>query len=297
MRSNFHFSFRGGPSLCATLLLGLALLVSLFLMRVEGIFGFVSLTLLRSCASFCPFHSLTSSRSTSSPHHLSLTEDPLPSSPTPLLGQLPITANQSDPYVQANTYFRDSYQQTKLKIIPQVKILHEGDYFVLSLPNGSRYTEPIVQNIYHNLKMISHLPVTVYILLLANHTHSLLIDQPTINNLTEFQQMLQTVKITTERFPESGQYERQWRLYRQTNDFITQVLLQRSCSFESLSAFAWNTSIDINLNLDDAAENSINLIHSAVMNWKTNILSADQWAELYVATLGRYCRPSPSDLS
>jgi hypothetical protein len=244
----------------------------------------IFLSLVRSGSSFCPFHSSTSSLSSTSPHPTLTSED---SSPTPLLGQLPITNNQSDPYVQANTYFRDSYQQTKSQVLPQVKILHEGDYFVLSLSNGSRYTEPIVENIFHNLKMISHFPVTAYVILLPNVTQSSLLDQQTIDKLTNYQQVLSNVTITTDRFPSTEQYERQWRIYNLTRNFIDEIVMQRSCTLERLSAFAWNASADINLNLDDAAENSVNLIHTAVMKWKTQILSVEEWNELYIATLGR----------
>jgi hypothetical protein len=246
--------------------------------------------------SFCPFHPTTTSsknlhdsKSTSS---FSVATEEL----TPLQGQLPITSNTSDPYVRTNDYFRSSYSETKSKLLPKVKILHESDYLILILGNGSRYMEPIVTNLFHNLKMISHLPVTIYVLLLPNVTQSLQINQETLTSLITFQNLMKNVTITSDRFPDEEQYQRQLRIYDYCYAFLTMVIEQQLCSFETLTQFTWDISVDINLNLDDAAENSINLIHQAVMNWKSKILTTEEWNDLYVATLGRSC-PSSSLLS
>lgn len=238
---------------------------------------FVWIISLSAADSFCPFHPPTTASSNPS------TSTPL----TPLQGQLPLTADTSDPYVQTNDYFRSSYSEAKPKLLPPVKILHETDYLVLILGNGTRHMEPIVTNLFHNLKMISHLPVTIYVLLLPNVTQSLQLNQETVQSLITFQNLMRNISITTDRFPSEEQYLRQQRIYNSCEDFLTMILEQKSCSYETLSQFTWEISVDINLNLDEAAANSINLIHEAMMKWKSNVLTAEEWNELYVATLGR----------
>jgi hypothetical protein len=235
--------------------------------------------------SFCPFRPLTTSSARS--HSSSSSSSSDTNTLTPLQGQLPITNNSSDPYVQANDYFRFSYSEAKPKLLPKVKILHESDYLILILGNGSRYQEPIVTDLFHNLKMISHLPVTIYVLLLPNATQSLQLNQETLTSLITFQNLMKNVTITSDRFPNEEQYQRQHRIYNSCYDFLTMVIDQRLCSFETLTQFTWNASADINANLDDAAANSINLIHQTVMNWKANLLTTEEWNELYIATLGR----------
>lgn len=240
-----------------------------------------------SVFSFCPFHPFKSSSSHSYPTTTIASSNETNSTSTPLQGQLPITTNLSDPYVMTNSYFRLYYSQTKSQMLPKVKILHESDYLVLILSNGSRYIEPIVEDLYHNLKMISHIPVTIYILLLPNQTKSINLSPATMVDLQNYQDMISNLAITVERFPSAEQYQRQIKILNQSNSFLSKVLQEGACSFTTLSDWTWNISNDINLNLDDAASNSINLIHNAVMKWKDNILTDEDWNELYVTTLGR----------
>ena len=232
--------------------------------------------------SFCPFH-----KSSKSQNIQRKTID-IQQTQTPLQGQLPITTDLSDPYVQSNNYFHEVYQSTQIKILPTVKILNEGDYMVLFLSNGTKISEPFVSNLYHNLKMISHLPVTVYSILLLNETKSIHLTNEVLVSLTTFLSLLDSITITSNRFPDLNQLERQIRIYNQTYNFVIQLLNTKECSFNTLSSFAWSTSTDINLNLNDAASDSINLLHSIIMNWKTKILSRNEWNELYVATVGRF---------
>lgn len=264
------------------------MILKLFLLTFVSYFIFIS--------SFCPFHKTkqqTSSPSTSSFSSSSNLKEKnqdtstTTTTQTPLLGQLPITQNNTDSYVQINNFFHNSYQNTQMNILPTIKILNEGDYMVLIFQNNTRLVEPFVSDIYHNLKMISHLPVTVYSILLENKTKSIQLNNDVIISLNTFQTLLNNLVITSERFSDPIQLERQKRIYDQTNDFVSSLLTSKECSLETLQSFVWSTSNDINSNLNDAAADSINLLHSVIMNWKNNILSNTEWNELYVATVGR----------
>ena len=92
---------------------------------------------------------------------------------TPLEGQIASASDQSDPMVKANDYFHDMYDIAQQEKVPKVNIMMESDYLVLHLSNGSRLVEPTVHEIYHDLKMVAHFPLSAYIILLANSSQEL----------------------------------------------------------------------------------------------------------------------------
>ncbi|CAM9531739.1 unnamed protein product, partial [Ectocarpus fasciculatus] len=169
--------------------------------------------------------------------------------------------------VQANNYFHDVYDIARETLVPKVNIMREGDYLVLHLSNGSRFVEPIVHTIFHDLKMVCHLPLSAYSIVLANSSKSIVLDQPTMDRMSTFQDMLNNISITADRFHDPKQLERQRMIYNLTMDFVDSALATSMCSAEQMSAFAWSTSSYINLNLEEAAEDTINATHAVIMNW------------------------------
>mmetsp|Transcript_5152 Transcript_5152/g.7891 ORF Transcript_5152/g.7891 Transcript_5152/m.7891 type:complete len:411 (-) Transcript_5152:122-1354(-) len=223
----------------------------------------------------CPFKHHT----TTSSSHRQLNEES-----TPVEGSIPMSTDQSDPLVQTNDYFHSMYSTARQEVLPKVNIMVEGDYLVLHLSNGSRIVEPIVHDIFHNLKMVSHLPLGAYSILLPNTSHAINLDDETVENMARYMELLENVTITSDRFPDPVQLERQITIYNITVDFVLRILSTQQCSLDLLADFAWSTSSYVNSNLDDAAEDNVNTTHGVVMRWKENILSDAEWDELYAVS-------------
>ena len=138
--------------------------------------------LVQCVASMCPYKTSGSVN----PH-----KDSDPSSParrrladeTPLEGSIPSASDLSDPMVQANEYFHEVYDIARENLVPKVNIMREGDYLVLHLTNGSRFVEPIVHTIFHDLKMVCHFPLSAYSIVLANSSKSIKTSLPLYSTL------------------------------------------------------------------------------------------------------------------
>ena len=201
---------------------------------------------------------------------------------TAVEGTLLMSADESDPLVATNDFFHVAYSDARNELIPKVNIMRQGDYLVLHLKNGSRIVEPIVHDIFHNLKMVAHLPLGAYSVLLANTSKSISLDQSSLDKLSSFQLLLQEVIISSDLFPDNEeQLTRQQQIYQITVDFVIAVLQSSKCSLDQLADFAWSVSSAVNLNLDEAAEDNINTTHAVVMQWKAHLLTAQDWEDLY----------------
>jgi hypothetical protein len=205
---------------------------------------------------------------------------------TPLEGSIPGVSDPADPLVRANGYFHDMYDAAQAALVPKVSIMMEGDYLVLHLANGSRLVEPAVHSLWHDLKMVCHMPLGAYTIMLPNVSRSITLPEETLANLRDYAALLAnvTLALTQERFPGPGQLERQQAIFSQTVAFVDETLEAAACSQERLASFAWASAGAINLNLEEAAEDTINMTHAVVSRWRRGLLSDADWAGLYTAT-------------
>jgi hypothetical protein len=230
---------------------------------------------------FCPFQRRELAAAT---ERASTPEvDQKPNEDTELLGQIPMSSDLSDPYVRANDFFHNSYDDAKNNVVPKVNIMSEGDYLVLHRADGSKLIEQIAHDIYHNLKMVSHFPLGAYTILLTNTSKSVHLDERTVGQFAVYLQLLEGIDITADRFPDAAMRERQQLILDVTTSFVKEMLSVKECSLECMATFAWSMSGEVNENLDDAAEDTMNSTHIAVTRWKNEVLSSEEWDQLYVA--------------
>jgi hypothetical protein len=226
---------------------------------------------------FCPFRDAVSKTPT---------RRRLDETYTPLEGQIPAATDMSDPLVVANENFHSNYDQAKSDVVPQIKMMVEGDYVVLHLRNGSRLVEQVNTKTFHNLKMVSHLPLNAYIILLANTSETIGLETQQLDQLNTFLILLQNITLDQSQFDTAEQLDRQLYIQDATMQFVTSVINSRQCSFDQLADFAWNIAAYATApNLDDAAEISVNNTHAIVMGWKENLLSEADWEELYTISV------------
>jgi hypothetical protein len=91
--------------------------------------------------------------------------------------QIPEANDNTDPLVAANSLFHSVYQLTGQAVLPPAVVFLETDYLVLLRrgPDGSFVRvkeEAITPVIYHDLKMVAHLPLAVFVLLLPYATNA-----------------------------------------------------------------------------------------------------------------------------
>ena len=202
--------------------------------------------------------------------------------PTYMEGQIPDAQDLSNPLVKTNENFHANYDQAKVDMIPQTKLIVEGDYIVLHLQNGSRFVEQVNTMYYHNLKMVSHLPLNAYIILIANVSASVELSPETLDSLSVLQGLIQNVSLREDMFLTEEQYLRQVNIWTETIDFLSSILDSKSCSYDRLADFAWSMSADAAAaNLDDAAEIQVNNTHAVVMRWKEELIPPSEWETLY----------------
>ena len=203
---------------------------------------------------------------------------------TPVESQIPEASDTNDPLVVSNDNFHTNYDYAKSELLPPTHIMPESDYLVLYLQNGSRIKEEVNTMYFHNLKMVSHLPLNAYIILLVNTTRSIQLPAETLSRLEEFLAMLYNITLDRSDFLSDDQYERQVQIYNDTVTFVSTVTATQLCSYMDMANFAWSMSAASVANLDDAAEAQMNRTHEIVMRWKEELITPSEWDDLYTAT-------------
>lgn len=196
-----------------------------------------------------------------------------------------IVLQESGANSEVNNEFIEYYEIALKSLIPKTKIIATSLSVTLIKSNGTRYTAPVRPDIYTNLKIISHVPLGAWTILIANTSESIFLDPVTISNLTTYLQSLNTIQITPTLFPGgASQIQTQEKILAETVNFVENVISTGRCSRIQLSDFAWSMNSYIDENLNTAASSQINMTHDIVMNWKNNLLTLEEWEELYVAT-------------
>eukprot|EP01138_Halocafeteria_seosinensis_P009919 gb/GECG01010131.1/.p1 GENE.gb/GECG01010131.1/~~gb/GECG01010131.1/.p1 ORF type:complete len:405 (+),score=41.94 gb/GECG01010131.1/:1-1215(+) len=266
----------------------------------------------------CPFASMMSS-SASSPHRNNGREDThslgntdilksIPvdeeSSTVPLEGEIPQANNKSDPLVRINNWFHDLYDASGATLRPDPVIVLEGDYLVLRFNNGTREKQQITPMVFHNLKMICHIPLVAFVDLWPPLRASLpkenerlqsvfsrilrgtkaipnsalgSTDPVTIpnkvaddmkallSNISEYRESI----LRPTRFEGEEQLERQVAIVHETENFLNTILSRTppTVTLNEFLTFTRGISEDLSKNLDDAAAGQVNMLNDAFVKW------------------------------
>ena len=116
-------------------------------------------------------------------------------------------------------YFHSMYSASGVSLRPSPIVVIEDDYLVL-LYNGQRVLEPADSMVYHNLKMVSHVPLAIFMTLLTDlygqpKTEMVNLSATTIATLKTFQGFANAsygnLVANPSRFTPGDQYNRQVR--------------------------------------------------------------------------------------
>ena len=172
-----------------------------------------------------------------------------------------------DPLLKLNQDFTDAYGRLISQDVPDLNpvLLECGETMTL-LKNGTESSAPAFGRRYRELEAVSHVPVTVYVLLIRHAGKQL--SQPALDALRTYRSSvvraraaLPSAHLTPEE--RTGQE----RIIDEGLKFIDETLAARGVSAAALHAYAHRQSADVNVNVRDAAKDQIDTMDRALIKW------------------------------
>lgn len=192
-----------------------------------------------------------------------------------------------DPLVALNDSFRAAYAAARTESLHQADpvILVEGDTVVLR-HKGKRVEAPFTPPIYHDLKAVAHIPLAVFVLL-EPYGDGPLSDER-LAAIRRYRELLPAVRDAVAKRGFTGAVlERQYRLIKDSDDFLDGVLKQKESRKADVAAFTRRMGPVVMENAAEAARAQIDELHRQVMGWRKD-LTADEWRRLRVVVMGSH---------
>ncbi|MGO9451798.1 MAG: hypothetical protein ACLQDV_12285 [Candidatus Binataceae bacterium] len=193
--------------------------------------------------------------------------------------------SSDDPLVHLNQDFMDAYERLLAQTAPKLNpvIIECGDGMTL-LRNGTESKAPAFGRRYRELEAVSHVPVTIYVMLTAQTGGQ--IGAAGLDELRAYRASVLRARAalpTADLTPDER--ARQEEMIDRALAFIDATLAARQVSAAALRAFAREQSADIMANTRDAARDQIDTMDRQVSAW-TSAMSAAERARLKVAVCG-----------
>ncbi len=179
------------------------------------------------------------------------------------------TAEAQSALSDFNNAFRDIYANTRAEMATQYKPLIVASPFSLSLIGNDAdenrqyvFSSPA----YTNLKSVSHIPLTLYVLLVTEEGGQL-----PENKRKELNQLITLIKRVEIDLPSLGfteqQLIKQQILTQMSLDFAQKILVSEVVDPNELTRFVRNSRTIIDTNVHDAAVAQIDWLHQVVKPW------------------------------
>ncbi|WP_375765616.1 hypothetical protein NR798_28350 [Archangium gephyra] len=196
----------------------------------------------------------------------------------------------SDPLFALNTAFREAYAARRDAVLANMgPVIAQIDDLLILRRGGQRLVGPARTRRYHELKVITHIPLALHVLLSGRRG---VIDEALRGRLTELRRLMASVSESLERrgFTQEER-ARQRRILEASSAILEQVLAKGSISPEALSAFTRAQVPDILRNAEDAARDQLETMHATVEAWKQQ-MTPDELARLRaVVAVSHTARP------
>lgn len=202
--------------------------------------------------------------------------------------QLPEATDSSDPMVAANLLMQRMYVATGQTMLPQLLIVQETDYLVLLKRQGNSFarvrSDPINTPLYHDLKMVAHIPLAIFIMLLPHASLGNAFPQADV--LLYQQSVLNASQtVTAQRFPQPAQLQRQQAIAAAALRFLADALGAGQVSMGALQAYSQQMAPLLQENVREAARSQIDTLVTVLTTWRTAVLGELAWQGLrFVAT-------------
>jgi hypothetical protein len=192
---------------------------------------------------------------------------------------------QVDPLLTINKQFRKTYSQVRAAKLARTGpvIVVDGEKLVL-LRGKEREESEIDLTRYHHLKLLAHVPLTVYLLL--DTTDAGMIPEEQLAELRRLREsIVAACETLAERGFSAGQIERQRKLLADSLAASEEALKQQRCTEKERTAFARKMGPLVLANVAEAARVQIDGYHAQVSTWRRK-LSAEEWGKLRVVIMG-----------
>lgn len=195
---------------------------------------------------------------------------------------------------QVDNRFIAFYEQARLHVIEEQKargllILVDDQLQLFHSDKPVHVIDGLQPLAYNRLKTTGHMPLALLCML-----HDVAGDDPLPQS--RFRQLAdyaEIAKAAAQDFDlseeiQSGYVTDKVRLYQHCIDFMNAILEQKCVRRDQLASFAREAKDDINVVLAGAARAQLDACHERVTRIKNEILSADEWRDLWVLILGNY---------
>jgi hypothetical protein len=182
----------------------------------------------------------------------------------------------SDPLATLNAAFRTAYAGLRSGVIRETSpvIIHAGDKMVL-LKDGVRTEAPALTPRYHELKSVAHVPLALYVILIAGAGSRL--DDSQLNNLREYRLLVAQGRDSIEaRGFEPDQRDRQLRLFDRSLALIDATLIKGMVAKTELLRFTQSQKDDILANAYEAAQDQIDTTDRQFKAWQAEMTPEEQ---------------------
>lgn len=198
----------------------------------------------------------------------------------------------AEPLVNLNKMFRSEYSAARKATVAKAEpiIVVQFDQLVL-FNKGKKTVENFTPPIYHEVKAIAHLPLTIYVTL-ARHAGTTLTAE-TVQTLKELRTRAVTARASFA--GRAGWTPAVIATNQQIVDgslaFIDATIAAGTVSAEGLTKFTRSVVKPVMRNADTAARAQLDGLHALVQKWRA-LLGEEAWKRTYVIVLApRQARP------
>jgi hypothetical protein len=196
----------------------------------------------------------------------------------------------SDPLEALNQAFRGAYAARRDAVLAGMgPVIAQIDDRLVLRRGGQRLEGPARTRRYHELKVITHVPLALHVLLAGRRDA---LDDATRGQLAEIGRLVAAVSGgLDDRGFTPDQLARQRRILDASRALLDEVLSAGAAARGALSAFTRAQTPDILRNIEDAARDQIETMHATVEAWKRQMTPEERDQLRAVVAVSHTARP------
>eukprot|EP01027_Heterolobosea_sp_BB2_P011348 GEZU01016523.1.p1 GENE.GEZU01016523.1~~GEZU01016523.1.p1 ORF type:complete len:286 (-),score=60.96 GEZU01016523.1:207-1064(-) len=193
-----------------------------------------------------------------------------------------VQANQVPSLTRINDLFHVSYNYVRNDLMQQTTpfVIVLGDKLVL-LNGTTVYEADITAPAFHNEKSVAHAPLGVYMLLQYNFFLGIQSSQINENQLEQLNQYAETIPQVIAELPSwqenDDDIEENKKILLQCLELVNRIRDTRVVEEKDVVAFARQMGKLVQRNVHVGTGAMLQKLHQAMMYWKENVLSAEEW--------------------
>jgi hypothetical protein len=195
------------------------------------------------------------------------------------------TVKPSDPLTELNTAFRSAYGKRQAETLAQAGpiVLAEGDSLVL-LHKGKREEAAVVPARYHELKVIAHIPLAIYVMCAPGTKVNLTTEK--LEELRSYKTLVLAARTAIDKHGlPKDLLDRQHLLIDTSSKFIDAVVDKKIVTRGALIAFVQKTRKPVMENVSDSAKAQLDGMNAQMNSWR-NRLTPEEWKQLRAVVPG-----------